>query len=292
MRAQRPVFLDCLFFLLVAAVSAAVAERAAIFTSPFTRNLQLVSPAMSGSDVVVLQNLVARALQLPPVPSQLYDIATAKQVAAFQQSYGISSACGSGCADAETTNLLLQKFSADHWKDPMSSPLPKPYMYKVHIPVHRDRTIEVNATLYDVNMRPLHVFTVRTHGQLDFNEFSGDGNTPSGLTTFDLNSPENDPVDYGPYPVNRAIQGLAGNAAFLMPWIRNGILMHTGEWPDWNPSKPMPNSHGCIHAHPADIEAVWKILVGLGVQVRPNPFSSQHYPYPAQGLVSIECVDC
>lgn len=28
--------------------------------------------------------------------------------------------------------------------------------------------------------------------------------------TFDLNSPENDPTDYGPYPVNRAVMGLKG----------------------------------------------------------------------------------
>ena len=35
-----------------------------------------------------------------------------------------------------------------------------------------------------------------------------------------------------------------GNAAFLIPNIRDGILMHTGEWPGWAPPEVMPNSEG------------------------------------------------
>ena len=41
-------------------------------------------------------------------------------------------------------------------------------------------------------------------------QFCGDGSTPTGLSTFDLNSPEDDWSDYGPYPVNRVVQGLKG----------------------------------------------------------------------------------
>ena len=105
------------------------------------------------------------------------------------------------------------------------------------------------------------------------NMFSTNGNTPTGLIEFDLNSPEDEPKLYGPYPVNRAVQGLKvdvvsvrcsccgvaltlcvlcgalfaqGNAAFLLPQVRNGILMHTGEWPGWNPPQPMPNSEGKV----------------------------------------------
>lgn len=59
-----------------------------------------------------------------------------------------------------------------------------------------------------------------------------------------------------PYPVNRAVRGLRGNAAWLISnsaatTVRNGILMHTGAWAnysDWRPPMPMPNSLGCIHA--------------------------------------------
>jgi hypothetical protein len=83
------------------------------------------------------------------------------------------------------------------------------------------------------------------------NQFSPDGSTPTGLIEFDLNSPEDDPKSFGPYPVNRAVQGIRGNAAFLIPSIRDGILLHTGEWPAWAPPAQMPNSAGCIHAWPA-----------------------------------------
>jgi len=111
----------------------------------------------------------------------------------------------------------------------------------------------------------------------------------------DLNSPE--PADseqlYGPYPVNRVVAGLEGNAALVLdpagpyPNLRSGILMHTGEWPGWDPTMAMPNSDGCMHGHPADIEAVWRDLVDLGVKVHENPFSSVNYPYAPQGLVSV-----
>ena len=85
-------------------------------------------------------------------------------------------------------------------------------------------------------------------------------------------------------------------------------------------------SHGCIHGHPKDIQcvllawlcaiwltllgcrSVWQILIGLGVQVRPNTASETRasvvadfccdaqdgklpYPYVPQGLLSVEQVD-
>ncbi len=42
----------------------------------------------------------------------------------------------------------------------------------------------------------------------------------TGLVEMDLNSPEPDPASYGPWPVNRFVHGLDGNAAlrkFLHP---------------------------------------------------------------------------
>ena len=117
--------------------------------------------------------------------------------------------------------------------------------------------------------------------------FSSDGNTPTGLTMFDLNSPEDDPKLFGPYPVNRAVLGLRGNAAFLIPNIRNGILMHTGQWPGWAAPEAMPNSSGCIHAWPQVIEKVWQTLVDLGVQVRPNTNGKLPYPYICQVSIGV-----
>jgi len=146
-------------------------------------------------------------------------------------------------------------------------------------------------------MEVLWTFTARTEGQNDnvtglpLNELAGYGSTPTGLSTFDLNSQEDDPVDFGPYPVNRAVKGLEGNAQIVISNIRDGILLHTGEWPHWNVTMPMPNSHGCIHTFPANIEIIWQILIGLGVQVRNNTFGKLPYPYKPQGIISVELID-
>jgi hypothetical protein len=117
--------------------------------------------------------------------------------------------------------------------------------------------------------------------------FAADGNTVTGLMEADLNSPEDDPKAFGPYPVNRAVQGLQGNAAWLVPTIRNGILLHTGEWPGWAPPAPMPNSEGCIHSWPDSINRIQETLVVLGVEVRPNTDGKLPYPYKPQGLLSV-----
>ena len=82
--------------------------------------------------------------------------------------------------------------------------------------------IETNATLYAGDGTALLSFRVRAHGWDDanpapwpdfnntgdgLNVFSSNGDTPTGLMEFDLNSPEPEPQLYGPYPVNRAVQG-------------------------------------------------------------------------------------
>jgi len=195
----------------------------------------------------------------------------------------------------ETASLLLKLHLSDGYHD--DGKIPEGYKYKVHIPVFKNRSIEIMATLYDSKMNAMHTFKVRTHGQndittgKDLSELCTDGNTPTGLSTFDLNSPESDPVSFGPYPINRAVQGIKGNAFIVISNIRDGILMHTGEWSNWNPSMPMPNSHGCVHGHPQDIKQVWKMLVSIGVEVRNNTNGKLPYPYKPQGILSIEQVD-
>ena len=62
-------------------------------------------------------------------------------------------------------------------------------------------------------------------------QFASGGMTPTGLVAVDPNSPESSPTVYGPYPITRFVAGLAGNAAVLLPHLRNGILIHTGEVP-------------------------------------------------------------
>jgi S-adenosylmethionine/arginine decarboxylase-like enzyme len=53
----------------------------------------------------------------------------------------------------------------------------------------------------------------------------------------------------------------------------------------------MPNSSGCVHAHPEDVNAIYTILVNLGVKVNPNPFSGKNYPYKPQGVGVVELID-
>ena len=100
------------------------------------------------------------------------------------------------------------------------------------------------------------------------------------------------------------ILGLKGNAALgkdtksgdkkdtFLSNYRFGILMHTGIWDDWDPSKPMPNSLGCMHVHPEDQKKVVELLVNeTGAIVNKNPFGKRPYPYKTQGYISIEQID-
>lgn len=293
MRAVPVLFLAVV---LAAAAPSALAVSAADMPLPFTRILQIHTPALQGNDVTIMQNLLLRSPFVTRdgtlnVTGQ-YDAQTANAVSRFQRGNNMDV---SGIFEHDTAFRLLLLHMEDGYRD--SGDILPGYLYKVHIPVHRNRSIETTATLYDSQMKVLRKFTARTHGQNDasgkaLNELTGSGSTPTGLCTFDLNTPEPDPVSFGPYPVNRAVQGLEGNMKFLISNIRDGILMHTGEWPHWNPSDPMPNSHGCVHCHPTDIEAVWHILVDqLGVEVHQNTFGKLPYPYKAQGLLSIELVE-
>lgn len=273
------------------------------FPSPFTRELTVTSPMMNGTDVIVLQNLIARQKGVFVAQTQYYDPQTAQAVRVFQEH---SKLPVTGNVDADTAAAVLEYLSYDGYHDDGRPAAELGYLYKVYIPVYRNRSIETNATLYAGNGTELFKFRVRAHGcepdgcqsWPDFNNtnyglnmFSSDGDTPTGLMEFDLNSPEPEPQLYGPYPVNRAVQGLLGNALFLVPNIRDGILLHTGEWPNWNPPQNMPNSEGCVHSWPQNIDTIWQTLIGLGVQVRPNPFGVLPYPYIPQGLLSIEQID-
>jgi len=215
-----------------------------------------------------------------------------------------------GYFDETTANLLLQMNSCDGYIDDGTPARKLGYLYKVYIQTFFNRSVETNAMLFDADNKLKHQFRVRLHGYdtvqsppywpywsntVGLNQFCGNGDTPTGLMECDLNSPEDNSTLYGPYPINRIINGQKGNGVFVMPEInamRTGILMHTGEWPGWNPQMDMPNSAGCIHGHPEDIDKVWQILVELGVKIRKNTGPGQPYPYKPQGLMSIEQVGC
>jgi len=266
---------------------------------PFKRILSYQNPELFGSDIFILQNLLRRSPFVDPNLnlSSYYDKETVNAVKNFQEGTGLPA---DGIVEGETASILLYRHIDDGYKDDGS--IPPGYLYKLYVPVYKNRSIEVIATLFDSKMTPLHKFQVRAHGQNNpdgeaMNQFCDSGSTPTGLIEFDLNSPEDDWNDFGPYPVNRAVQGLQGNAQIVISNIRDGILLHCtpGEWPTWNIDRdsniPMINSLGCIHGHPPDILAVWQKLISLGVQMRLNTNGALPYPYKPQGILSIEQID-
>ena len=277
---------------------------------PWNRELQLTEPPMSGNDVLIAQQLLNRA---PSTQNSLkvdgiYGEATTASVEKLQEASTLSK---SGTFDSETAQFVLDKFSNDGVVDNGNSASSLGYKYKVHVPVYTNRSVETKATLFDADNNVLHTFTVRAHGKRDdngdygwpdfgsepgdngLNQFSSSGDTVTGVMELDLNSPEPSAQTYGPWPVNRVVRGLQGNAGFMLPMIRDGILIHTGNWTTaehgtWNPTMDMPNSSGCLHAHPKDIERIYKELVKIGVTVNDNPFSGKDYPYQPQGVLVVE----
>ena len=267
---------------------------------------------MEGQDVYIMQNLLLRSPYVSPSlqTDGIFGHESQDAVSKFQLGNNMTGV-QSGVFDSPTASLLLLLHSCDNYTDDgMSARQLGGYKYKFLFQVFNDRNYETKAYLYNADNVLLYQFIARLHGWAEsgnhtwpdytpdegLNMFSSNGNTPTGFMEVDLNSPEPDPTKYGPYPVNRFINGMRGNAEFLMTRtnsVRNGILLHTGEWPNWSPSEDMPNSEGCIHAHPDDIKNIWQILVSqCGVEVRDNPYGQQPYPYQPQGIATIEQVNC
>eukprot|EP01032_Pedospumella_encystans_P008495 gene8495-10079_t len=277
---------------------------------PFTRELYVTSPVMTGNDVLIAQTLLQRdsAVSKSFVASGDYAKDSAAATSAFQEAHNLPS---TGTLDSVSAQLLLDLHSDDGYTDSGFTAASMGYLYKFHIPVHTNRGIETYATLFDKDNNVLLKFKARTHGHradgtdtpwpdygnndIGLTQFYSSGNTVTGLVEIDLNSPEPNPAVYGPWPVNRIVRGLEGNALLLLPNIRDGILVHTGNWTtsevNWNPSMAMPDSAGCIHGHPSDVERIQSILIKLGVEVRKNTFSGKNYPYKPQGVGVIELID-
>jgi hypothetical protein len=205
---------------------------------PFTQQLQ-----MGDRDKLVrlVRILLARTPGVATLNAtdDLFDASVANAMQTFQSQHQLTP---TAALDDATASALLLHNEPDGWRDPLAFPLPSQYLYKVWIPVHRNRTVQAqNATLFDQRGNVLLTFVARLHGKnhpdgSQLNQFTSNGVTPTGLFEFDLNSPEPDPVSYGPYPVNRATRGLRGNAVVVISdnkttTLRSGILMHTASGP-------------------------------------------------------------
>lgn len=285
---------------------------------PFERNL-IYTLSPSGTDVYILTELLRRhfadTLKDTYIPNTLgsskktavYSRDVALLVRTFQNDVGLPA---TGIFESETAKKILSLYAGrDNYRDKGVKARDFKMKYKIYVPVYRDRSIETTAILYDQDNNELYKFIARTHGKTDpkkdewpqydmtvgQNEFVNAGNTPTGLAYLDFNSPEPPAYfdQYGPYNVNRVTVGIKGNAALILPHIRNGILIHTGNWQNygWDGKGPMPNSSGCLHVHPNDAKRISEILLKLGVIANENPFGELPYPFEPQGIISVELID-
>jgi hypothetical protein len=282
---------------------------------PFSRAL-LYNPKqlICGQDVAILQNLLVRStfVRTNLTFNACFDLATATALQEFQQGHNLP--VNHGVFDlSATAPLLVDLHIDDGYSD--DGAFPANILYKVHVQVYENRSIETIARI-SIAQPPatspsiFYYYIARTHGQnsaddpnFPLNCLTSDGATPTGLGTFDLNAPEDDPKSFGPWPVNRVVYGLAGNMGIyyvnetdgtinpFLSAIRSGILQHTGEWDDWNPSLPMPNSHGCIHCHPQAIFTIWQLLNMTGVVMHKNVGGQWPYPFKTQGMISVEMIN-
>jgi hypothetical protein len=222
------------FLLLLAFVAQCVSILGSM-PPPFTRELKVTKPYMTGNDVLICQTLVKRDESVDPkfTADGVYGDDSAKAVSAFQGSIGLKA---TGVFDEATANKLLELHSDDGVTDSGFTAESMGYLYKFHIPVHKNRSVETASTLYDAKGKVMLKFTARTHGKrgdgttaawpdfgngdVGLSEFASSGNTVTGLVEIDLNSPEPDPDVYGPWPINRIVRGLDGNALLCkFSWV-------------------------------------------------------------------------
>lgn len=269
---------------------------------PFKETLKLTEPPMEGREVMILQNLLQRAKCIELVATGIFDEGTKKALNCYQKQQGLEPS--DGALDPTTAISIVENLIEDGYRD--DGVIPEGMKFKLYIPVHKDRTIESEATLYDGKGNVLLRFLARTRGSTGtqgqrVNQLTTNGDTPTGLTTMDLNSPEPKELvkSFGPYPVLRFVEGLKGNSAMkvhnksesFLSNYRSGILVHTGIWDDWIPGQPMPSSNGCVHVYPEIQKELIDILLSLGVVENENPFGKLPYPYKIQGIVSVEQID-
>jgi hypothetical protein len=147
-----------------------------------------------------------------------------------------------GVVDASVAAHLLHCCSDDRYRDDGTPARAWGKKYKIHVPVHRNRSVESVATLFDADNIVLLRFRVRAHGHshprvrgqpypypewdnygIGLNQFTSDGATPTGLSFIDLNTREANATMYGPYPINRVVFGVRGNAATLLQYGKGSV---------------------------------------------------------------------
>lgn len=170
---------------------------------PFTRELMLSTPEITGNDVLIMCTLLSRDTYVQETSSglacdNLFDQRDYEDVETFQKSQNLEV---SGTLCSITAQRLLDLHSADGYKDSGFSAASMGYLYKLHIPVHKNRTIETTGTLFDAKNNILFTFPIRNHGHREdcsnnacawpdfgngdygLNEFTTNGNSVTGYNS-------------------------------------------------------------------------------------------------------------
>ena len=134
--------------------------------APFYRALYVTSPYMTGNDVIIAQTLLKRdaAVDQSLVVDGVYGEASKKATASFQSAHKLSS---TGTLDSASAQMLMDLHSQDGYTDSGFTAASMGYLYKIHIPVHVNRSVETHATLFDKDNNVLLKFTTRQHGHRD-----------------------------------------------------------------------------------------------------------------------------
>ncbi len=105
---------------------------AAAMPLPFYRELMVTSPALTGNDVIILQNLLQRSIAIKPKITSEYDEQTEESVKAFQSAVSITS---DGIVGPVTAQAILDNLSADGYKENGTTAGSLGYLYKIVLPV-------------------------------------------------------------------------------------------------------------------------------------------------------------
>lgn len=102
-----------------------------------------MEPLQSGNDVLIAQTLLLRdAVVGSLVCDGYYGADSAAATKAFQQAHDLSD---TGILDDSSALLLLDLHSADGYKDSMFTAASLGYLYKIHLPVHVNRSIGMSV---------------------------------------------------------------------------------------------------------------------------------------------------
>lgn len=136
----------------------------AAMPSPFYRELYVADPVMTGNDVLIAQTLLKRDAAVDPnfVASGSFSKESGKATSDFQAANNLPV---TGVLDSASAQALLDLHSDDQYTDSGFTAASMGYLYKFHIPVHNNRSIETYSTLYDANNKVLLKFKTRTHGK-------------------------------------------------------------------------------------------------------------------------------